>query len=129
VISLKNEHRISNWRNPAVNGLEHLSVLFFICAEDKDCMKVEERNNSWTWVIAIAIVIGGIWFFTQWRNNNQQAEATKIIEAKQACQWDGKRQNWDAQAMATCDRLGTKGYTESTNDYYELYITKLKYGL
>lgn len=29
MISLENEHRINNWRNPAVNGLEHPTVLFF----------------------------------------------------------------------------------------------------
>lgn len=91
--------------------------------------KEENKSNGWTWLIAIVVILGGLYFISQWRNNDQSAQADKIIKAKQACRWDGQRQGWDARAMATCDKVGTKDFTQSTDYYYEMYNAKVKLGL
>lgn len=89
----------------------------------------EKQSNGWTWLIAVVVILGGLYFISQWRNNNESVQADKVYKAKQACRWDGKRLGWDAQAMTTCDKLGTKDFTQSTDEYYEIYNAKVKLGL
>ena len=91
--------------------------------------QAEYQNNGWTWIVIVVVILGGLYFVNQIRDNNASSQADKIIKAKQACRWDGQRQNWDAKAMSTCDKLGTSNYTSSTDHYYEMYNAKLKYGL
>ncbi len=79
--------------------------------------------------MVVIVILSGLYFVSQLRGSNASSQADKVIKAKQACRWDGQRQSWDAQAMATCDKLGTPAYTSSTDHYYEMYNAKLKYGL
>ena len=92
-------------------------------------MTEENKSNTWTWLVAIVMILGGLYLASQWRNNNQSAQADKIIKAKQACRWDGQRQGWNAQEMATCDSLGKKEFSQSMDGYYEMYNAKVKLGL
>lgn len=91
--------------------------------------QAEKQNSGWTWIIIVIIILGGLYLVSQLQNSDASSQADKVIKAKQACRWDGQRQSWDAQAMATCDKLGTPDYTSSTDHYYEMYNAKLKYGL
>ena len=79
--------------------------------------------------MVVIVILSGLYFVSQLRGSNASSQADKVIKAKQACRWDGQRQSWDAQAMATCDKLGTPAYTSSTDHYYEMHNAKLKYGL
>lgn len=91
--------------------------------------QTKKQNNGWTWIIVVIVILSGLYFVSQLRSSSPSSQTDKVIKAKQACRWDGQRQNWDAQAMATCDKLGTTDYTSSTDHYYEMYNAKLKYGL
>ena len=94
-----------------------------------DVMRTEEQNSRWKWVVAILIILGIIYIASQWQSNNRTFQVDRITKAKQACRWDGKQQNWDTKAMATCNRLGTADYTDSTEHYYNMYNAKIEYGL
>lgn len=104
-------------------------VVALVFGDRMSNMKEESKSNNWSWLVVVVVILGGIYLIPQWQNSNQQHQADKVIKAKQACRWDGERQGLDAQAIATCNRLGETDYSQQTDHYYEMYNAKLQYGL
>ena len=104
-------------------------VVAFVLGDKMSNMKEESKSNNRAWVVAVVAILGGIYLVSQWQSSSQQNQMDKVIKAKQACRWDGERQGWDTQAIATCNRLGEDDYNQQTDHYYEMYNAKLQYGL
>lgn len=82
-------------------------------------------SGSWTFIIILAVIIGGWILFSQAKDKSDYNEALRVTGAKAVCRAEAKREGWN-EAEAGCNKLGMPGYEISTDNYFNAY--KLKTG-
>lgn len=82
-------------------------------------------SGGWTFVIILAVIIGGWILFSQAKDKSDYNEALRVTGAKAECRAEAKREGWN-EAEAGCNKLGTPGYEISTDNYFNAY--KLRTG-